>query len=108
MWFFEILKEAIKNAEKVLIKVDFKRQFWQKYADVKLNDRQLKVVKKLVEGFEGNLSSSKWTRMTKCTKMTATRDINDLIEKGILRKNQSGGRSTSYVLNFDLSGSNRF
>ena len=107
-WFFEILKEAIKNAEKALIKVDFKRQFWQKYADVKLNDRQLKVVKKLVEGFEGNLSSSKWTRMTKCTKMTATRDINDLIEKGILRKNQSGGRSTSYVLNFDLSGSNRF
>jgi len=60
------------------------------------------VVKKLLEGFEGNITSSKWTRMTKCTKMTATRDVNDLIEKGILIKNNSGGRSTSYLLNLDL------
>ena len=108
LWFFEILKEAITNAEKVLIKVDFKRQFWQKNAHVKLNDRQIKVLKKLVDGFEGKMTSSKWTRMTKCTKMTATRDINDLIEKGILRKNESGGRSTSYLLNSDLGSSNRF
>lgn len=102
LWFFKILKEAIKNSELILTKVDFKRQFWQKYADVKMNDRQLKVVKKLVDGFEGNITSSKWTRMTKCTKMTATRDINDLIQKGILKKNDSGGRSTSYLLNADL------
>ena len=102
LWFFEILKEAIENSERVLNKVDFKRQFWQKYADVKMNDRQLKVVKKLVEGFEGNITSSKWTRMTKCTKMTATRDINDLIEKGVLVKTSTGGRSTSYLLNLDL------
>jgi len=102
LWFFEILKEAISNSEKVLKKVDFKRQFWQKYNDVKMNDRQIKVLKKLVEGFEGNINSSKWTRMTKCTKMTATRDINDLIEKGLLKKNNSGGRSTSYLLNLNL------
>lgn len=102
LWFFEILKEAIENSERVLNKVDFKRQFWQKYADVKMNDRQLKVVKKLVEGFEGNITSSKWTRMTKCTKMTATRDINDLIEKGVLVKTSTGGRSTSYLLNSGL------
>ena len=102
LWLFEILKEAIENSERVLNKVDFKRQFWQKYADVKMNDRQLKVVKKLVEGFEGNITSSKWTRITKCTKMTATRDINDLIEKDILTKNKSGGRSTSYLLNSGL------
>ena len=102
LWFFEILKEAIHNSENVLSKADFNRQFWQKYADVKMKDRQLKVLKKLVEGFEGNITSSKWTRMTKCTKMTATRDINDLIEKGILMKNESGGRSTSYLLNSGL------
>ena len=102
LWFFEILKEAIGNSEKVLNKVDFKRQFWQNFADVKMNDRQLKVVKKLVEGFEGNITSSKWTRMTKCTKMTATRDINDLIGNGVLKKNESGGRSTSYLLNLEL------
>ena len=102
LWFFDILKQSIDNSEKVLNKVDFKRQFWQKYTDVKMNDRQLKVVKRLVEGFEGNITSSKWTRMTKCTKMTATRDINDLIENGVLKKNESGGRSTSYLLNLDL------
>ena len=67
-----------------------------------MNDRQIKVLKKLVEGFEGNINSSKWTRMTKCTKMTATRDINDLIEKWLLKKNNSGGRSTSYLLNLNL------
>ena len=67
-----------------------------------MNDRQLKVIKKLVEGFKGNITSSKWTRMTKCTKMIATRDINDLIEKGVFIKNKSGGRSTSYLLNSGL------
>ena len=67
-----------------------------------MNDRQLKVVKKLVDGFEGNVTSSKWTRMTKCTKMTATRDINDLIQKGILTMNESGGRNTSYSLISEL------
>ena len=102
LWFFEILKKAIENSEKVLSKVDFKRQFWQKYAEVKMNDRQLKVLKKLVDGFEGKITSSKWTRITKCTKMTATRDINDLINKGILSMNESGGRSTSYSLNSEL------
>lgn len=102
LWFFKILIESIKNSEKVLFKVDFKRQFWQKYADIKLNDRQLKVIKKLVDGFDGNITSSKWTRMTKCTKMTATRDINDLIQKGILKKSESGGRSSSYLLNSEL------
>lgn len=121
IWFFEMLLQAIKNSEKILIDVDFKRLFWNKYAEVQLNNRQLKVIKKLLEGFvhthnhshlpslvrrsssfEGNITSSKWTRMTKCTKMTATRDINDLIEKGILLKNNSGGRSTSYILNLEL------
>ena len=102
VWFFNILKEAIQISENIISKVDFKRQFWQKYADLKMNERQLKVVKKLVDGFEGNITSSKWTRMTKCTKMTATRDINDLIQKGILNMNEAGGRSTSYSLNLEL------
>ena len=96
------MKEAIHNSENVLSKVDFKRQFLQKYADVKMNDHQLKVVKKLVECFEGNITSSKWKIMTKCTKMIATRDIDDLIEKSIFIKNKSGGKSTSYLLNSGL------
>ncbi|MDA9563062.1 Fic family protein [Flavobacteriales bacterium] len=98
-WFLKIVNNSIDNSEKVLEKVDFKRKFWENYAGVIFNDRQLKVLGKLLDGFEGYMTSSKWTRMTKCTRMTATRDINDLIEKDILLKNESGGRSTSYKLN---------
>ncbi len=98
-WFLKIVNNSIDNSEKVLEKVDFKRKFWENYAGVIFNDRQLKVLGKLLDGFEGYITSSKWTRMTKCTRMTATRDINDLIEKDILLKNESGGRSTSYKLN---------
>lgn len=99
LWFLHIVMKAINASEEVIQKVDFKRQFWLKYAQDNFNERQLKVIRKLLEGFEGNITSSKWSRMAKCTRMTATRDINILLEKGILIKNDSGGRSTSYKLN---------
>ena len=97
-WFLQAVSSSIENSEEILTKVGFKRRFWEKYAREKFNDRQRKVIEKLLGGFEGNITSSKWTRMTKCTRMTATRDINDLQEKGVLEKNDSGGRSTSYKL----------
>jgi Fic family protein len=52
----------------------------------------------LLDEFEGKLSSSKWAKIAKCSKDSAVRDINDLMEKGILLKEAAGGRSTSYVL----------
>lgn len=98
-WFLEILLKSIDNSEEVIQRVDFKRRFWETFSDKRLNERQLKVIKKLLDGFEGSITSARWTRMTNCTKMTATRDINGLLELGILHKNASGGRSTSYRLN---------
>jgi Fic family protein len=101
-WFLNVISKSIKNSEIILTKVDFKRRFWEKNFREQLNIRQRKVIEKLLEGFEGNITSSKWSRITSCTRMTATRDINDLIEMGILIKTTSGGRSTAYILVDDI------
>ena len=63
-----------------------------------LNERQVKLLNKLLDGFEGKLTSSKWAAIAKCSPDTALRDISDLLARGVLRKTDAGGRSTSYVL----------
>ena len=63
-----------------------------------MNERQLKVLGRLLDGFEGKLTSSKWAALTKCSPDTALRDINDLLARGVLRKTEGGGRSTGYAL----------
>lgn len=79
-------------------KVLFKADFWNKHSNTLINERQKNLLYKILEGFEGKLTSSKWAKITKCSKDTAIRDINDLIEKGILQKELAGGRSTNYEL----------
>jgi len=75
-----------------------KADFWKKHSAVPLNQRQRDVLNRLLDGFEGKLTSSKWATIEKCSPDTALRDIADLVERGILRKNEGGGRSTSYSL----------
>jgi len=75
-----------------------KTKFWDSHTDIQLNKRQKKVINLLLDGFEGKLNSSKWYKINHCSQDTANRDIKDLIEKQILRKTESGGRSTSYEL----------
>ena len=77
-----------------------KAAFWNKYREISMNDRQIKMVNLLWDGFEGKLTSSKWGKITKCSADTALRDIQALIAKGILRKTDEGGRSTHYELIF--------
>ena len=72
-----------------------KARFWQRWATMPLNERQVK----LLNRFEGNLTSSKWAAIAKCSPVTALRDITDLLARGVLRKSDAGGRSTSYELN---------
>ena len=74
-------------------------RFWQRWATLPLNERQVKLLNRLLDGFEGKLTSSKWAAMAKCSPDTALRDINDLLARGVLRKSDAGGRSTSYELN---------
>jgi Fic family protein len=78
-----------------------KSLFWQRNSDVSMNERQVKMVNRLWDGFEGKLTTSKWAKMTKSSQATALRDITDLLDKGILIVADEGGRSTNYLLNED-------
>ncbi len=97
-WFFNCLKRAIEDALSTLEKIRSKSQFWEELAEVSLNERQRKIINRMLDGFEGKLTSSKWAKITKCSQDTAYRDILDLIEKEILTKSSEGGRNTSYSL----------
>lgn len=97
-WFLNCLINALKSTELSLKKPLFKARFWSIHADTPVNDRQKKLLKKLLDGFEGKLTSSKWAKIAKCSRDTAIRDINDLIDKKMLQKEAAGGRSTSYAL----------
>ncbi|PSL25749.1 Fic family protein [Dyadobacter jiangsuensis] len=97
-WYLLCLKDAITSTEETLIAVLKRVDFWDKHTSTSLNTRQRVMINRMQEAFFGNLSSSKWAKMTKCSQDTATRDINDLIEKGILSKSDPGGRSTRYEL----------
>lgn len=97
-WFLQCLINALKATESILSQVLFKADFWNKHSKTIINERQRELINKLLEGFDGKLTSSKWAKIAKCSKDTAIRDINDLINKNILRKQASGGRSTNYEL----------
>ena len=97
-WFLSCLINALKSTDSVLNRVLFKADFWNRYSKTSINERQRKLLNIILDGFEGNLTSSKWAKIAKCSKDTAIRDINDLIEKNILQKEAAGGRSTNYDL----------
>jgi Fic family protein len=97
-WFLACLNRAFDGAEKILQAVLHKADFWKKHIAARLNERQRDVLNRLLDGFEGNLNTSKWARIEKCSTDTALRDITDLVEQGILQKDPGGGRSTSYSI----------
>lgn len=101
-WFLETLHRAVDQAQHTLDAVLAKTRFWQRWAapgSAPLNERQVKLVNRLLDGFDGKLSSGKWAAIAKCSPDTALRDITDLLARGVLRKSGAGGRSTSYELN---------
>ena len=97
-WFSKTLIKALKSTDQVLKSVLFKADFWQKNNSIPLNERQKKMLNKLLDGFDGHITSDKWAKITHCSKDTAIRDLNDLIQKNILKKDEAGGRSTRYLL----------
>lgn len=97
-WFLECLLGAIQGASKTLSAVLEKARFWERFAKEPLNERQIKMLNRLMDAFEGKLTSSKWAKIAKCSQDTAHRDIMDLVERGALKKDPGGGRSTSYSL----------
>ncbi len=97
-WFLNCLGRAIEGAQETLGCVLDKARFWEHFATEALNERQIKVLNSLLDGFEGKLTTSKWAKLAKCSQDTAYRDILDLIERNALQKDPGGGRSTSYSL----------
>lgn len=97
-WFLRCLLHSIEASETVLEKILRKHSFWQHNAATIKNERQKKLLNRLLDGFNGKLTTSKWAKIAKCSQDTATRDIQDLIDKEILYKLPGGGRSTGYDL----------
>jgi Fic family protein len=97
-WFLACLTRAIQRAQSALSGVIDKARCWERLRDVPLNERQRLMIGKLLEGFDGKLTTSKWAALTKSSNDTALRDIQQLVERGVLVRNEAGGRSTSYSL----------
>jgi Fic family protein len=97
-WFLACTGRAIDGAQIALRGILAKARFWDKFGATTLTDRQRKVVNRLLDGFEGKLTTSNYAKLTKCSQDTALRDILSLGEGGILVRGESGGRSTSYAL----------
>ena len=97
-WFLACLDRAIRGADSVLAAVIANSQFWERAAQLPLNERQIKILNRLLDGFEGNMTTSKWATIGKCSQDSASRDIAALIELGLMRKGEGGGRSTDYKL----------
>ena len=98
-WFLGCLLRAMQGADVTLAAVLDKARFWQHWAGTPMNARQIKLLNRLLDGFEGKLTNSKWAAIAKCSPDTALRDISELMEIGVLVKADAGGRSTSYAMN---------
>ena len=98
LWFIETLDVAISDSEEKLQVVFQKAAFWDKHRKTKLNDRQKLMINKVLDGHEGLIRTDKWATIVNCPAITASRDIADLVKKGILKPNGKGGRSTAYDL----------
>ena len=97
-WFLDCLDRTFDRADDTLASVLKKARFWDKHANASFNGRQREMINRLLNGFVGKLTSSKWAQIAKCSQDTALRDIDDLVKRGVLVKDAGGGRSTSYSL----------
>lgn len=98
IWFLETLEDAITTAHARVQRILKKALFWQKHVSTQLNERQVKIINRLWDGMEGKLNTSKWAKMTHTSTATALRDIQDLVQKGLLCDSGEGGRNTNYIL----------
>lgn len=98
LWFVQALRKALLFSLKTTDRVLQKASFWSQHKDTEINERQRKIINRLWDGFDGKLTTQKYAKINHCSQDTALRDIQGLIEKGILRKADEGGRSTNYEL----------
>jgi Fic family protein len=97
-WFLVSQRRAIEESQTTVAKVLAKARFWDRTSQMALNERQIKMLNRLLDGFEGRLTSSKWAKIADCSQDTAARDIATLIDLGLLCRGGAGGRSTHYEI----------
>ena len=97
-WFLSCLNDALNAADETLAGVINKARYWDWLKEKKLNERQRRMINKMLDGFDGKLTSSKWATITKASQDTALRDIQDLVGQGVLEREAGGGGSVSYTL----------
>jgi Fic family protein len=97
-WFLGCLGRAIDGAQTALAAVLGKARFWELVAGISLDDRQRAMLNRLLDGIEGPLTNAKWAKMAKCSADTALRDLQYLVDHGVLVRGAAGGRSTSYSI----------
>jgi Fic family protein len=97
-WFLVTLFQAVTEAHTTLDQVFSKANFWQRWASTPMTAQKINLLNRLLDGFEGKLTTRKWAAIAKCSPDTALRDLVDLVSRGILHKTDAGGRSTSYAL----------
>jgi Fic family protein len=100
VWFLDCLARAIDSANELTAGVLAKEVFWRHLREksIEVSERQKKIINRLLDGFEGKLTTEKWGKLARVSHDTALRDIQDLIRKGILRQEEAGGRSTAYTV----------
>ena len=100
-WFLQTFEAALQESQWIVERVVTKAKFWQQHRNISFNARQRKVINRLFDSgnrFEGGMTTRKYAGMTRCSSVTASRDLADLVDKNILQKRPGGGRSTSYEL----------
>ena len=95
-WFLACFSRAVDGADEISAHVLRKADFWKKHAGESFSERQKLMLNRYLDGFEGKLTTKKWARLAKCAVPTAQRDINNLLERGVLRTNPGGSKNTSY------------
>ena len=96
LWFVECFYKTIDEAERACASVLFKAEFWNRHALIPFNERQITVLNRFLDGFEGKLTARKWAMIARCSMATAQRDIKELIDRGVLTRNEGGSKNTSY------------
>lgn len=102
LWFLGCFGRSLVASTQMLEKVLQKHHYWQTWSAQSLNTRQLKMLNKMLDGFEGNVNTAKWAKINQCSADTALRDINDLLQRGMLTKAAAGSRSTHYLLSVEV------
>lgn len=98
IWFLECLESALKTTEQIISKVVNKNVFWEKTSDINFNARQRKILNRMLDGFEGDMTSSKYAKIAKCSRDTALVDLQELVSLGIMKPNGKGGRGAGYEM----------